>query len=134
MQIFISTPSGNSKPITFSPEAQVSSLKDTITSFTQIPANLQNLCFGTKILADEKKLNDYNITNFSSINLTVKCLGGVLTETDRAVLTSRQNKKVCRVCYATNSVRATNCRKKEKCGRSTKLRMKKNKKSTKKSG
>jgi len=41
--------------------------------------------------------------------------------------TYKLEKKICRICYATNPINSLKCRKK-KCGRSSQLRLKKKKK------
>ncbi|KAM0678309.1 hypothetical protein BDAP_001022 [Binucleata daphniae] len=128
MQIFLNT-------INNETEIVKAKQNSTIEAFQQ-DINLQKnafILFAGRVLNPKLTFSDYGICDNSTLTLSVRCLGGAMTETDKAALFQRLNKTICRVCYATNSTRATNCRKKNKCGGSSKLRPKKNKKSSKKS-
>ncbi|EJW02138.1 hypothetical protein EDEG_03419 [Edhazardia aedis USNM 41457] len=133
MQIIINHPNNRKETLTIT-ETSISSLFALIQASVNIKAAQFKATFSGKLLDKTSSFNtnDLGIKNGSTIDVTLKCLGGDLNETDRQALLERNNKTVCRVCYATNSVRATNCRKKSKCGRSTKLRPKKQKKKAKK--
>merc|ERR1711915_504676 len=65
-----------------------------------------------------------NLPAFSTININNKILGGTLSENDRELGIKRFTVMVCRKCNASNSIRATHCRKRA-CGFSNKLRQKK---------
>ncbi|KAM0687574.1 hypothetical protein COBT_001182 [Conglomerata obtusa] len=129
MQLFINTLNNQTHTINADSNMTVQKLQEQLNCSPNA-----SLFFAGRILMPINNLSTYGITNNSTITLSARCCGGALTETDRAALLERMNKTICRICYATNSVRATNCRKKNRCGRSSKLRMKKNKKSSKKSG
>lgn len=131
MQLLINTPAGQTVSINTT-QTNISSLKSEINTKLNIPTSNQILTFAGKLLTEENCFEHYNISNYSRINLSLRMCGGTITETDNAALIQKLNKTICRVCYATNSPRATNCRKKNKCGGSTKLRPKRNKRSTKK--
>jgi large subunit ribosomal protein L40e len=65
------------------------------------------------------------LENLSTAQLLLRLRGGVMDPTLK-VLAKKYNcdKKVCRKCYATLPIKATNCRKR-KCGHSNQIRLKK---------
>jgi len=61
----------------------------------------------------------------STLHLVLRLRGGVIDPALMALARKyKQDKLICRKCYARNHLRATNCRKK-KCGKTTDLRPKK---------
>lgn len=123
MQLFVNTPTGTTKLVTLDPLMTVAVLKQLI--IANIPSELLSLSNYKGDMEDSRILMSYPIQNFQTLSLSYKCVGGVMTETEKLIMRNNLKKTVCRVCYATNAVRASNCRKKKKCGRSTKLRPKK---------
>ena len=125
MQIFLKNLQGNTKVMTLSENSDLNNLKNLIESVEGIPVDQQRLYSRGRLV------NDVNFENGQTIELSLPMLGGGATgntnmEPAFVALVQKYiyNKKICRLCYASNPVKATNCRKR-KCGKCGSLRMKK---------
>ncbi|TBU04145.1 ribosomal protein L40 [Hamiltosporidium tvaerminnensis] len=123
MQVFVKCLGQNTITVDIPCKSSSDELKGILQEKTGIVSKDQLLFYCNRPL-NGCSLEEMGITSLSTISMTQKLLGGVLSENTRALAMSYQNIKICRKCYCRNGANATHCRN-QKCGHCADLRPKK---------
>jgi large subunit ribosomal protein L40e len=125
MQLFVKGINGRTITLDAESGSSLQSIKMLIQKSEGVSAEQQRLLHEGRQLEGNGSLSFYNLSDGTTIDLTMSLCGGSIEPSMRALANKyRCNKKVCRDCYSRLPLRATNCRKR-RCGHSNKLRLKK---------
>ena len=127
MQIFLKNLNGT-KVMNVNNTDSVENLMSVIEKTHGIAAEDQLLIFSGRVLKQSNTFAELNMSEGSTIDFSLKLLGGAGDQMDPAFIALVEkyiyNKKICRRCFGTNSIKARVCRKR-KCGHCGDLRLKK---------
>lgn len=125
MQIFVRNLNGT-KVMNVQKNESVKTLMSEIEKNHGFAVEDQLLIFSGKVLNEKNTF--VNMTEGSTIDFSLKLIGGGSDQMDPAFIALVEkyiyNKKICRKCFGTNSIKARVCRKR-KCGHCSDLRLKK---------
>jgi len=76
MQIFIKTLTGRKQAMTLEPTDEIRSIKQSLQEKEGIQVDQIRLIYSGKQLADDKKIEDYNITAGGTIHMVLQLRGG----------------------------------------------------------
>ena len=116
MQIFVKNLNGT-KVMSVNNNDTVESLMNVIEKNHGISSEDQLLIFSGKVLKESDTFGELNMSEGSTIDLSIKLFGGAADQMDPAFVALVEkyiyNKKICRRCFGTNSIKARICRKRK---------------------
>ena len=76
-QVFVKTVTGKTLTLNVRPEDTVEHVKSLIYEMEGIPPDQQRILFGRRLLRDGRKLKEYDIQSQSTLNISLRLLGGM---------------------------------------------------------